>query len=211
MRLLAVLLVCVLLALACAPTEYAVQTAVAKTEEVRATLDAAMMRTQTAGAPTRTKTPTATPIPTQTLTPSPTLTPFIIPTDTPRAGPAQPDFVTVVKNTRRQVEIFGGIIDIAAGGSGTIDCHLVVSSYEAVAFAPTLNVSSSLGGAYQLYRNGVSVFATKARDMYQHCKDFLAGIAGADLPFQQWGPAREGVNEAGDLLRQAIVAAGGTP
>jgi hypothetical protein len=139
------------------------------------------------------------------------------PTNFPTAGiqrtapPAGPDFLTTVASTKRQMEVFGGIMDIAANGGGSVDCHEVVKVHDAVVNALSFNVASQLAGAYQLYRSGVDNFAAKTRDMDQNCQTFLAGGNSGGIPFQQWGPARQGVNESVDLLRQAIIAAGGTP
>jgi hypothetical protein len=111
---------------------------------------------------------------------------------------------------KKQMEGFGGLID-GALRLGYIDCQDVVNQYTAISNAPTLNVPGDLAGAYQLYRDGVNIFTTKARDLNQNCVDFMANPSGSGIPFQQWGPARQGVNEALDKLRQAITAAGGTP
>jgi hypothetical protein len=107
------------------------------------------------------------------------------------------------------VEGFGGLIDSALR-QGAINCEDVVNEYLTIASAPRFD-SGSLAGPYQTYRTAVDLFSAKSRDIYQNCADFLANPSGGSIPFQQWGAARQSVNEAVDLLRQAIVATGGAP
>jgi hypothetical protein len=162
--------------------------------------------------PTDTPVPTDTPEPTDTLAPTATFTNTFAPvTLAPTAtftSPA-PDFLTIVTTVKRQVEGFGGLID-GALGQGFIDCQDVVNQYLTIAGAPQFD-PGGLAGPYQTYRAAVDLFAAKSHDIYQNCADFLANPSGGSIPFQQWGAARQSVNEAVDLLRQAIVAAGGTP
>jgi hypothetical protein len=47
--------------------------------------------------------------------------------------------------------------------------------------------------------------------MYLNCKNALANPGQGSIPAFQWGNARAGVDEAVELERQAITAAGGTP
>ena len=107
------------------------------------------------------------------------------------------------------MEGFGGMID-GALRQGFINCQDVVNQYLTIASAPQFD-PGGFGGPYQTYRSAVDLFTSKSHDIYQNCADFLANPAGGSIPFQQWGAARQSVNEAVDLLRQAIVAAGGTP
>jgi hypothetical protein len=162
--------------------------------------------------PTDTPAPTDTPKPTDTLAPTATFTNTFVPvTLAPTAtftSPA-PDFLTIVTTVKRQVEGFGGMID-GALGQGFINCEDVVNQYLTIAGAPQFD-PGGLAGPYQTYRAAVDLFAAKSHDIYQNCADFLANPSGGSIPFQQWGAARQSVNEAVDLLRQAIVAAGGTP
>jgi hypothetical protein len=148
-------------------------------------------------------------LPTSTRSPTPTPTPTRTPTRRP--VPAGPTFLETVVAVKQQVENFGGQIDIAVN-SGQLDCQQTVNSYEYVAARATLkNVPASLAGAYGLYTQGVSLFLTKGADLYQNCKNFLANPSGGSVPALQWTVARTAVNDAGQLLRQAIIAAGGTP
>ncbi|MBI3242979.1 MAG: hypothetical protein HYZ49_11865 [Chloroflexi bacterium] len=183
-------------------------------------------------APTLSPTDTPTPVPSDTPTPEPTHTP--VSTDTPKPTDtlaptathtntfvpvtlaptatftsAAPDFLTTVSTVKLQVEGFGGMID-GALRNGFINCQDVVNQYLTIAGAPQFE-PGNFGGPYQTYRAAVDLFTNKSHDIYQNCADFLANPGGGSIPFQQWGAARQSVNEAVDLLRQAIVAAGGTP
>jgi hypothetical protein len=171
--------------------------------------DTAAIQTDASATPTLhlLKLPTRAPSPTPTPTPTPTRTR----TPTRRPVPAGPTFLETVVAVRQQVENFGGQIDIAVN-SGQLDCQQTVNSYEYVAARASLNnVPTSLAGAYGLYTQGVSIFLTKSADLYQNCKTFLANPSGGSVPALQWTVARTAVNDADQLLRQAVIAAGGTP
>ncbi|MCC6191658.1 MAG: hypothetical protein IT318_21735 [Anaerolineales bacterium] len=225
----------ILLLAACTPSQAAIQTAIAQTETIELALAAVQSLTATAGAPTSTPTPTttataspsptetptatSTPVPTGTHTPLPTLTASATSTATPvppALPPAStpvptPDFLGTAFAVKAQVENFGGQIDIALR-SGYIDCTTTVEAYEFVAARSVLALPASLAGPYQLYQSGISIFTTKAIEVYQNCKDFLANpAAGGTVPHLQWSVARTSVNDASELLRQAIIAAGGKP
>jgi len=120
-----------------------------------------------------------------------------------------PAFLATVTTVKRQIEGFGGLIDSALR-QGSINCEDVVNQYLTIAGAPQFD-PGGFAGPYQAYRAAVDLFTAKSHDIYQNCADFLANPSGGSIPFQQWGAARQSVNEAVDLLRQAIVAAGGTP
>ena len=153
----------------------------------------------------------ATAAPRDTNTPRPTNTPAASPTNTRPAATRGPDFLTTVARIKRQMEIFGGFIDIAVNGNGSVDCQGIVNTHDTVVGAPKLAVPNSLAGANALYRQGVDTFTDRTKDMYLNCKNFLANNNTGNIPFQQWGNARQGVSVSVDLLRQAIIAAGGTP
>jgi hypothetical protein len=193
-----------------APTE-----AASTTEPTRAPLPTATRRiaTPTVRRPTQLIKPSATPsrTPRPSNTPRDTSTPAATATNTRPAATRGPDFLTTVARIKRQMEIFGGIIDVALGGSGAVDCNEVVNTYNTVAGAPKMAVPNNLAGANQLYRQGVDNFANKSKDMFLNCKNYLANNNSGDIPYQQWGTARQGVAESVDLLRSAIIAAGGTP
>jgi hypothetical protein len=147
-------------------------------------------------------------------TPVPTASPT--PTKKPTARPGSggvtaASFLDTVTSVKKQVENFGGQIDIAVH-SGTIDCQQTVNSYEFVAARATINgVPASLAGAYGLYTQALGIFIPKAADLYTNCKNYLANPNGGTIPVLTWTVARTAVNDAGQLLRQAIIAAGGTP
>jgi hypothetical protein len=232
--------------MACGPSQNVIQTAIAQTQVIQATMTSRAAQTVTAAAPTPTSTwtdappptdtpppsdtpqPTDTPAPTRTPKPTntaaaqssaratPTRTPLALlgassPTPTRRPVAAGPSFLDTVVGVKKQVDNFGWQIDIAVN-SGSIDCQQTVNSYEYVAARAILkNVPASLTGAYSLYTQGVSIFIPKAADLYQNCKNFLANPSGATIPALQWTVARTAVSDASQLLRQAIIAAGGTP
>lgn len=169
---------------------------------------------------THTPYPTASPYP--TYTPFPSMTPTAAPTDTPvptntatRQAAAQPTatradasaaLLAAMKDSRADIESFGGLIDTALR-EGFVDCLVVVNTYDAVAGAPTFDVSGSsslIQGAYGSYRAAIDIFTTGARDMTQNCRDFLADPSGGTIPFQQWGLARQKVNDALNVLIPAI-------
>lgn len=90
--------------------------------------------------------------------------------------------------------------------TGTISAQAVVDLYDLTVAAPTYDVSGSsdrVQNAYHNYRTAVEVFAAGARDMTQNCRDYLAGGSGG-IPFQQWGVARQRVNDALEVLNPAI-------
>ncbi|MEW5985585.1 MAG: hypothetical protein AB1791_03030 [Chloroflexota bacterium] len=161
--------------------------------------------------PTDTPYPTYTPFPTL---PAPTETP--VPTNTATRQAAAPPTATradvgstllaAMKDTRGDIESFGGLIDVALR-EGFVDCQEVVDFYDGVAASPTFDVSGSSGlvqGAYGSYRAAIDIFTTGARDMTQNCRDFLANPSGGTIPFQQWGLARLKVNDALNVLIPAI-------
>lgn len=99
------------------------------------------------------------------------------------------------------------MIDIAIG-QGYVDCSEVVLRYDTLVDSPTFDVAGSdatVAQAYDLYRQGVAVFASGARDMAQNCRDFIESGGGGSIPFQQWGLARQRVNEAIELLNQGLL------
>jgi serine protease Do len=109
-------------------------------------------------------------------------------------------------NVKTDLERAGGQIDQAVG-SGTINCTDVVNTYDRIVRAPTFNTSGSsatVRNAYDSYRAAVGIFSNGAKDMAQNCRDFLANPAGGSIPFQQWGNARQSVNNALDRLNPAI-------
>lgn len=122
-----------------------------------------------------------------------------------------PDFLVVVQNIKSELGNFGWIIDQATTQTGYVDCNDVVYRYTVIVGAPTWDVVPELANPYGLYRAAIDTFASGAKDMYQNCADFLVNPTGGSIPNQQWGPARQSVDNAMVLIKQAITLAGGTP
>lgn len=112
-----------------------------------------------------------------------------------------------MRNVRRQLESFGGLIDVALR-QGYIDCQVEVNSYDAIVGAPTYNVSGSsesVRWAHDRYRAAIGVFSAGAADMTQNCRNYLINPQPGSIGFQQWGPARQQVNAALETLAPAIA------
>ncbi|MCB8944583.1 MAG: hypothetical protein H6658_12605 [Ardenticatenaceae bacterium] len=159
---------------------------------------------------------TATPEPTE----PPTAVPTAVPTNTPAPQTANPQpttppvssieeqVVTAMRLTHDRMLSFGGMIDTALG-MGFIDCNEVVNTYDAIVLAPTFDVSGTsqlIQYGYGAYREAIQVFSVGAWDMTQNCRDFLANPGGGGIPSQQWGAARQNVNNATDILSPALDA-----
>ena len=125
----------------------------------------------------------------------------------PPVGPSSSSLLQTMQAVHGDFASFGGLIDVALR-EGIIDCGIVVSSYDRIAGAPIIDVSGSSAvaqNAHAGYRAAVVTFTDGARDMAQNCRDFLAAPdAGGGIPFQQWGLARQRVNDASDILHQAL-------
>jgi len=159
--------------------------------------------------PLPTDTPTATPIPPTATPVPPTATP-VPPTPTPTATPA-PRTGTVLlgamRTTRKQMEEYGGWIDRSLRGE-CIPTRETISLYDAVVGVPTLNVSRGdeiVRWAYDCYRRAIDVFSVGVGDMDRGDHLFLAsGKENDQIPFQQWGAARQAINDALAILIPAI-------
>jgi hypothetical protein len=83
-----------------------------------------------------------------------------------------------------------------------------VDIYDNIVNAPTFDVSNEdevTRWAYAQYREAVALIEDRGRDMSENCRAWLADpIDDGVIPFQQWGLARENVNEALDMLIPAI-------
>jgi hypothetical protein len=105
------------------------------------------------------------------------------------------------------MEEYGGWIDRGVGGE-IIPLRETVSLYDAVAGAPILDVSASdeiVRWAYDCYRRAIDGFVTGAGEMDRGNRLFLAsGDELTTVPFQQWGAARQAVNQALEILIPAI-------
>ncbi|MBK7894828.1 MAG: hypothetical protein WAS33_22710 [Candidatus Promineifilaceae bacterium] len=157
-------------------------------------------------------------VPTQTPTPLPTNTPAPATSSQDTSAPppaAEPNLEETLLNTmvqtRSNMQNFGGMIDTALN-SGGISCEAVVETYDNVVLAPTFDVSGAspaVQGAYGSYRAAIDVFGTGARDMAENCRTAITNNSGTSIGFQQWGLARQQVNNAIDIIHPAIQSLGG--
>ncbi|GJM42995.1 MAG: hypothetical protein DHS20C20_32770 [Ardenticatenaceae bacterium] len=157
-------------------------------------------------------------VPTQTPTPLPTNTPAPTASSQESAAPppaAEPNLEETLLNTmlqtRTNMQNFGGMIDTALN-SGGISCVAVVETYDNIVLAPTLDVSGAsptAQGAYASYRAAIDVFGNGARDMAENCRTAITNNSGTSIGFQQWGLARQQVNDAIDIIHPAIQSLGG--
>lgn len=161
--------------------------------------------------------PTDTPMPAPTNTPAPTTPPSSDSSSSDATPPTtnanfEDTLLETLLTTRSSLQSFGGMIDTALR-NGTISCLDVVNLYDAIAGAPTYDVSGeseTAQYAYNTFREAITIFTTGASDMTQNCRDFLADTSGGTtIPFQQWGLARQEVNTALDTLHPAIQSLGG--
>jgi hypothetical protein len=109
-------------------------------------------------------------------------------------------------NKRVELEHFGGMIDVALG-AGRVSCQEVVDRYDALAASPTYDVSGSpdnVKGAHDQYRRAIGIFTQGAKDMAQNCRDYLANPKPGSIPFQQWGVARQSVNDAIGVMNAGL-------
>ncbi len=158
-----------------------------------------------------------------TATPEPTPEPTMTATVAATAAPAQPStpepvqdlattFLEQMENTRRQMQSFGGQIDAALRGD-PFSCLDSVYLYDAILSAPTMDVSSAsaeVQNAYGRYRASIDIFRDGAKDMAGNCREVVDGTKqGTTIPFQQWGLARQQVDQAIGILSPAIQMLGG--
>lgn len=109
-----------------------------------------------------------------------------------------------MKSVRRDITNMGGMIDNAVN-TGYVNCQNVIDTYVRVRDAPSYsNLSGVAVSAHTDYRSAINTFTNGARDMYQNCVDFIASGGGGSIPFQQWGRARQSVDQALAVLNPAI-------
>lgn len=219
-----------ILAVGCTPgaDESAIATSVASTVTARETADAPLQRTVVGPAtevPPTEAPPTLTPEPTTTLEPTQTPMPTDTPVPTPTPKPAAPDrtatpaspsasLLSSMRAMRRNIQL------LANDNPDFIVCSRdiadsVPNNYEAILNYPTYNVSGSsavVQSAYNGYRQALEIIRSTNRDLYQFCINFLAGTnTSNEIPFQIWGPARQGVNDALGILEPGIAALESAP
>lgn len=148
-----------------------------------------------------------------TATPEPTAVP-------PTAVPAQP---TSAANTNQTVGFsdaqlldsmntlrsnlleLGGMLD-----SRMVYCDVWLEKFDRIAGLPTYdttNANDTSKWAYGQYRMAIDTFKAAANDMTQNARNNCQ--RGGSIPYQQWGMARQGINQATDILQPAIKALGG--
>ena len=99
----------------------------------------------------------------------------------------------------------GGMLD-----GGTVYCDTWLEKHDLIANMPTFNISyanDTSKWAYEQYRAAINTFINSSKDMTENTR--VSCISGSTIPFQQWGPARQGINQATDILQPAIKALGG--
>ena len=122
----------------------------------------------------------------------------------PPATNVNDDLLASMKSVRRDITNMGGMIDNAVN-TGYVNCQNVIDTYVRVRDAPSYsNLSGVAVSAHTDYRSAINTFTNGARDMYQNCVDFIASGGGGSIPFQQWGRARQSVDQALAVLNPAI-------
>ena len=141
------------------------------------------------------------------VTATPTSTAEPSPTKESSAGsnpPASSALLQSMRKVRDLLNEMGGIID----GTGSMSAQRIVDIYDTIASSPEYNVTGSsvaVQNAYSSYRSAISIYTTSARDLALHARDFLASDSdGSSIPFQQWGVARQSINDALNHLNPAI-------
>jgi serine/threonine-protein kinase len=130
--------------------------------------------------------------------------------DTPVPPPPQQDTRTVLlaqmQTTRADMARMGGMIDNAVN-TGYISCQDVVRTYDAVANAPSFDISGSdaeVRSAHNSYRESIQVFTSGTSGLAGNCRTLLDSGGSGSIPFSQWGTARQSVNRALDIINPAI-------
>lgn len=99
----------------------------------------------------------------------------------------------------------GGMLD-----GGTVYCDDWLQKHDRIAGLPTYNITYANNNskwAYDQYRSAIDTFVHSAKDMTENAR--VSCVSGGSIPFQQWGLARQGINQATDILQPAIKALGG--
>ncbi len=124
----------------------------------------------------------------------------------PTPVPTQPPLAGSVKKTRNQVEDIGGAMDRLYHGGGSEGCTPLLADYFGIVGAPTYDVSaqpSTLQTAYDKYRAAINTIADGVAPIAKVC---LTG--GGSIGALDFNNARTQINEAGDLLGQALQLLG---
>jgi hypothetical protein len=114
--------------------------------------------------------------------------------------------VASVKKVRDRVEDIGGAMDRLYHGGGGEACGPLLTDYFSIVGAPTYDVSGQSGAvqsAYDKYRAAINIITDKIAPIAKVCLSGGGGISALDFNL-----ARTKINEAGDLLGQALQLLG---
>jgi hypothetical protein len=84
----------------------------------------------------------------------------------------------------------------------------ISTNYEVVLGYPTYDIANAspvVQYAYNSYRQAIEIIRSTNKDLYSFCIDWLANKDDRTIPFQTWGLARQGVNDALGVLEPAIA------
>jgi hypothetical protein len=105
------------------------------------------------------------------------------------------------------MQAIGGQIDVALGGSMTVDCVAIATSYEIVINMPVYNVAGqpdTVQGGHTQYRAAIATFQEGLSSLYNNCISSTA-----EIPYHTWSSGRMSVNEAASQMEAAIRSLGG--
>ena len=139
-----------------------------------------------------------------TATPEPTGTPD--PSSTGQTGGfSDAQLLASMNSLRSNLLELGGMLD-----GRTVYCDIWLEKHDQIANMPTYNTASANDTskwAYEQYRAAIDTFVFAAKDMTTNARESC--VPGSSIPFQQWGTARQGINNSIDILQPAIKALGG--
>ncbi len=151
---------------------------------------------------TRLVTVEVTAVPEPTATPAPTTA--AVATTRP-TGFSDAQLLSSMNTLRQKLQEMGGMLD-----SGILYCDDWLVKHDQVANMPTYNTAyanNTSKWAYEQYRAAINIFISSSKDMTENAR--LSCVPGSTIPFQQWGLARQGINQALDTVHPAIKALGG--
>ena len=151
-----------------------------------------------------TATPEPTPTPEPTAVPAPTTTAANGNTNQ-TAGFSDANLLDSMNTLRSNLLELGGMLD-----SRMVYCDVWLEKFDRIAGLPTYdttNANDTSKWAYGQYRAAIDTFKAAANDMTQNARNNCQ--RGGSIPYQQGGMARQGINQATDILQPAIKALGG--
>ena len=158
--------------------------------------------------PTNTATVTPTEPPTATLTrtpaPKPTRTKGPAPTAVLKAttAPQTPPLVNTLFQTLKHIQDIGGAMDRIYGGGGAEACAPFLADYNGIVNWPVYDMTGQSGAtqsAYGLYRQAIGIIADRVRSIQEVC-----AAGGGGISNHNFNNARAAINDAGDLIGQAL-------